>query len=223
MAVKIYKDGAFQDVGTLRRNVGGAWADCDAAYKYEDGVWKEVWSVMDKFSLFALPQKGFGNVNDNGRSMTFFQSTNGASATLPNSGYIDIRIDGEWHNPTIEFAWEGGLTYWNTSYTRGYTNIAGEISVQGNWSTTGSSGLDNIGSVTVGQNGSYAGEAPTYKGTFLKNLSSGRTYNRIRVVITPRDWSNTALFDATKEITIKNFFIAQKQIGFPDELNFDRG
>lgn len=228
MSVKVYENGAFRDVDYLRRYENGAWRDCEAAYRYDNstGAWIEVWSSMEYFSSVGLPT--YGNIYvepRRGEYISYTQDTNGTTGTMPVSGYIDLRLKGEWLKPTVSFDWEGGLFYWNTSYTRGYRTLAGNVSVTGRYNKSdGTENYDFFGSATVGSDASWPNQIEYDSGTVsYVGTNPYHVYHTIRITISPST-SNTRYFDASKEITVLNFFINGKQIGFPLELNdFHKG
>lgn len=45
MAVKVYKNGAWNDTETLKRNSGGSWAECEAAKRWNGSAWVPVWEA----------------------------------------------------------------------------------------------------------------------------------------------------------------------------------
>lgn len=110
MGVKIYKDGAFQDIGNLRKNTDGAWTDCEAAYKYENGAWHEVWSSMGELTLVTASNLSGNSLIAEGNNLTLYarprmygEQTNyesGTNAPLYDY-YVYARIRGAWTNPAV--------------------------------------------------------------------------------------------------------------------------
>lgn len=220
LSVKVYKNGAFQDVEALRRYENGAWKDCEAAYKHENGAWIEVWRSMGVFSLIALPRYGNGYVPSDNKSMSLMNGDGDKNIALTNSGYLDLRIEGEWVNPRIVFDWHGGLTYWNSSFTTGYRKRAGTIAIQAWPDTAGFSGYVELGRITIGSDKAWIGSIEDEYGSFDQTVNSAKydVYKLIRVIITPVN-ETVAHYGAFNSIAIDKFLIDGKQVGFPSELN----
>ena len=47
MALKKYIDGAWQDVGSMKRHNGTDWQDCDSVKKHDGSNWVDVWGNKD--------------------------------------------------------------------------------------------------------------------------------------------------------------------------------
>lgn len=111
MSVKIYKDGAFQDIETMRRNADGAWTDCEAAYKHTDGAWQEVWSNMGKLTLVSASNLSGNSLTAEGNNLTLYArprvsgeqtSYEMGDSSLPLYDYsVYASIRGEWTNPVV--------------------------------------------------------------------------------------------------------------------------
>lgn len=113
MGVKIYKDGAFQDIGNLRKNTDGAWTDCEAAYKYENGAWHEVWSSMGELTLVTASNLSGNSLTAQGNNLTLYARpriygeethyiSSDTAANIPQYDYdVYASITGEWTNPAF--------------------------------------------------------------------------------------------------------------------------
>lgn len=111
MSVKIYKDGAFQDIGNLRKNTDGAWTDCEAAYKYENGAWHEVWSSMGELTLVTVSNLSGNSLIAEGNNLTLYARPRMygeqtgyemGDSSLPLYDYsVYASIRGEWTNPVV--------------------------------------------------------------------------------------------------------------------------
>lgn len=45
MSTKIYKNGSWQDVSSIKTFKNGAWQDIDSAKIYENGAWRDVYQI----------------------------------------------------------------------------------------------------------------------------------------------------------------------------------
>lgn len=160
MSIKVYENGVWVDKTPLIYK-NGAWTAATSASVYRNGAWTEVWSNVKPIRLI-------------GRTTTtgcFFPPEKWETETwvfaVDDSGYVELAADGNFVNPTISFAYEGGLS--RTSSDGTFHNIpAGNIYTLG---ITASGSKQEANSLSIGTSSAYTEKTNvqfTLNGTFVK-------------------------------------------------------
>ena len=162
-----YSNGAWQEPeDTVRKNVNGAWEECEFARRVISGAWENVWEAIKYMSQQnnTLPSGatvGYvtGGSTDKGWGIWYFGGDTG-------SGSVTYYLDGSFVNPSISFDYDGFFVFFpngnfnyatvgklelytrTTSGAESYTSAVNTINVQEgyeNYSTTLNGNFNRVG------------------------------------------------------------------------------
>lgn len=135
---KVYKNSAWEEPNDVKKYSGSAWESCDSVKRYKDGAWTEIWSGKEYVSISqsTLP------------SSTILGRVTGSEENMPDDAYgiwhlgdstckstsiffevpVDTIIPGTTNLITVDFDYDGLLSYYNSAGT-GYTRSVGTVLV----------------------------------------------------------------------------------------------
>lgn len=221
MAFDKYKDGAWMEPeDSVRKNVDGAWGDCDAAKRVIDGAWSEVWAnikIMTELSNELA--KGILQIIDDGKTFNFWKIKDTAYnyGDQTGGGTIVFYLDGEWTNPSISFDWEGGFIYKASADATTWIRVSsGDISLysrttDGTVATT--KVVNAVGSTVTGAS-FVDDETGSYNGTL------NGTFNRLGISINIHSFSGS-FYNSCMTMILTNLLFDGRKIGFPADSAFD--
>lgn len=219
MAYDIYKGGAWQPPDNVQKHEAGAWKDAEAVNRYNDGAWQEVWAnvklLTEQSNTITL---GSLDISDDTLTASLFKFCDCWQGTWTGSmsggGTIVFYLDGDWTDPEISFAWEGGCIYQQPAETGEFRRLsAGSISVYSR--STGGSESTQTAVQTVGSTQLNCSDLES--GVYTGKLTG--TYNRIGLSIYMSSFNQ---LDGSMDLIVRDFLIDGKKIGFPLSSEFDR-
>lgn len=99
--VKKYVNGAWEDIGVLRRYSNNAWMECESAKKYNtaSNAWEEAWANFAYLDKASATFRGSGSFITQTASKTI-SLANFRSTTQTFKPYVE----GIWTNPTVQIS-----------------------------------------------------------------------------------------------------------------------
>ena len=217
MAFDKYKDGAWMEPeDSVRKNVSGAWEDCDSAKRVIDGAWAEVWAnvkyMIEKSNTIT---KGILQIDNEG--LTFYHykimDSEYGYGSQSGGGTIVFYLDGEWTNPTISFDWMGGFIHKSTN---NWVRIsAGSIS----YYARKKDGTEVTGQLvsTVGSTVTGTSVSDEY-GSYSDELTG--EFDRLGLSIYISSFGGNYV-SSCMTMQISNLLFNGRKIGFPEDSEFE--
>ena len=127
MAIKRYSNGAWSDIGILRRydTTSNTFIDCDSAKAYKGNAWVDVWSNAKAgyyYRAYSDLVKLLEVTNNNGELWARFTASNGLYLYKKGQDTVYVWVIGDFDNPTILANLEDCL-YTNNKFGSGIDRV----------------------------------------------------------------------------------------------------
>lgn len=219
MGFKVYKNGAWEDAGFVKRydTPTSAWVDCNSSHTYKNGAWEEDWTSMPCMTLNACTTtNGQIELSCNDTLLSFYVFEDYQSyGSLDGTGYISFAIEGPFTSGTeISVTWQGGFNYWNTNYTACYKQTAGTLRIMGGYDSGTSVNLTYAAIVPA----STVGSSSMEYGYGVLTTTLSKAYDKIIIKFTPNFKTGSAYWSGSLDAFISDVFIDGQEYKFPKEV-----
>lgn len=195
--IKKYKDGAFiEPEDTMQRYTNGALQECNAAYRYVDNAWQEVWVNQKPMTIVEF--------TDDYSTLSLSSDETKLAWNTYEQSIKTLRVytaEDEYINPVISFSYYGLRVYFTSGSAEGKYTTAGGLRVVG----IQDGSVTTLKSITLG---SSSGETNDY----LEDFTLNGTFTQIGFYITTN--GGTSAEEVITEINIYDVIIDGKPYKF---------